>query len=222
MDPSYINGNVRARCPDCGGSVTTFECRDASREFGSVIIDSPLHKFEGRTFDRILFILTRCAGCGRGGLAKIHDTGGVRDGVLECFFPTSIERLPIPENVPREIAAEFYEAEACASLGTRRAASALLRSTLEKTLKANGYQDRTLMSNIDAAADDGIITDARRKRAHEDVRVLGNDVLHEEWREVDESEVAAAHHYVQRILEDFYDDRESVEAILVAKQRIVR
>ncbi len=116
--------------------------------------------------------------------------------------------------------AEFREAELCAASGAWRGASALLRSTLEKVLKANGYVKGSLESKIDEAAADGVITDARRKRAHDDIRVLGNDVLHDEWRQVKEEEVTAAHQYAQRILEDFYDDRASVEAILVAKKRI--
>jgi hypothetical protein len=76
------------------------------------------------------------------------------------------------------------------------------RSALEKALKANGYMKGSLAARIDEAAGDGVITEARRKRAHEDVRVLGNDVLHDEWRSVTDDEVTAAH-YVQRILEDF-------------------
>jgi len=44
--------------------------------------------------------------------------------------------------------------------------------------------------------------------------------LHDEWREVKEEEVNAAHHYTQRILEDFYDERDSVEEILKEKGRI--
>jgi hypothetical protein len=59
----------------------------------------------------------------------------------------------------------------------------------------------SLAKRIDEAAEDGILTEARRKRAHEDIRVLGNDVLHEEWREITEEEVDLAHHYVQRILD---------------------
>jgi hypothetical protein len=69
----------------------------------------------------------------------------------------------------------------------------------------------SLEGKIDEAASDGVITEARRKRAHDDIRVLGNDVLHDEWREVKEEEVSGAHQYIQRILEDFYDDRASVE-----------
>jgi hypothetical protein len=33
-------------------------------------------------------------------------------------------------------------------------------------------------------------------------------------------EVLAAHHYVQRILADFYDDRRSVESLLIAGRHL--
>jgi len=219
MRAEYVNGNVRARCADCEGAVTTFEYKEASREFGTVIVDRR-HQFKGESYGRILYKLMRCAGCGRGAVATIHDNGQVIDGVLEAFLPVSVENVKIPHNVPARITAEFREAELCASFGAWRAASAMLRSALEKTLKENGYESGGLKDKIDAAADDGIITEARRKRTHEDIRVLGNDVLHDDWRQVTEEEVNAAHHYTQRILEDFYDERDSVEEILTEKGRI--
>jgi hypothetical protein len=37
---------------------------------------------------------------------------------------------------------------------------------------------------------------------------------------VTDDEVQRAHRYAQRILEDFYDDRPTVEAILTAKKRL--
>jgi hypothetical protein len=126
----------------------------------------------------------------------------------------------LPDTVPEGIVKEFHEAELCASVEAWRGASALYRSVLEKTLKDNGYKKGSLADKIDEAAADGVITAARSRRAHEDVRVLGNDVLHDEWREVTEEEVDLAHHYAQRILEDLYDDRPSVEAILTKKGRI--
>jgi|SRR5580658_983712 hypothetical protein len=79
-----------------------------------------------------------------------------------------------------------------------------------------------LQKRIDAAAADGAITDARRVRAHDEIRALGNDVLHDDWRLVTDEEVDAAHRYMQRILEDCYDDRATVEKILKAKKRIPR
>lgn len=212
------NRNIRAVCPDCG-ALATFEFRDPSREFGYIVIDQE-HEFEGNRFKRIIYRLMGCGGCGRGGLAKIHDSGQPEKVILESFFPMSIERAKIPDNVPDDIVAEYREAETCASFEAWRAASALLRSTLEKTLKANGYTKGSLEDKIDEAAKDEIITESRRKKAHEDVRVLGNDVLHEEWREIKEDEIENSHHYVQRILEDFYDDRKAVEAILIAKGRL--
>ncbi len=77
-----------------------------------------------------------------------------------------------------------------------------------------------LETRINAAAEDDILHETRRKRAHEDIRALGNDVLHDEWREVTAEEVEVAHHYAQRILEDFYDDRSVVEATLKTKKRL--
>ena len=219
MQPEYRNGNVSARCPDCGGAVTTFEYKDSSHEYGSVLVDKS-HSYEGAQYSRVLYKLLKCAGCGRGGIAKIHDRGRVLDGTLESFFPTTIERAWLPTGVPQGSEAEFREAELCASIGAWRAASGLLRSTLEKLLRANGYSKGSLAARIDDASSDGVITEARRKKAHEDVRVLGNDVLHEEWREVKPEEVYQSHHYVQRVAEDFYDDRPSVEAILVSRKRL--
>ena len=65
-----------------------------------------------------------------------------------------------------------------------------------------------------------MITETRKKRAHENIRVLGNDVLHDEWREVRQDEFEEAWKYSQRILEDFYDDRPTVEERLKGKGRI--
>lgn len=219
MKATYVQGNVQAPCPDCGGAVTTFEAQDAAHEYGTVIVNQP-QTYKGVGYQRVLYRLMRCAGCQRGGIAKILDQGQVLTGVLTDFYPVSIESAVIPRAVPAGIAAEFREAELCAAHGAWRAASALLRSTLEKALKANGYRAGGLENKINEAAADGVITEARRNRAQQDIRVLGNDVLHDEWREVTEDEVNAAHQYGQRILEDFYDDRASVEAILIARQRI--
>ena len=80
-------------------------------------------------------------------------------------------------------------------------------------------QSNRLIDRIDAATWDRVITETRQKRAHENIRVLGNDVLHDDWREVSEDEFAEAHKYTQRILEDFYDDRTTVEARLKTQGR---
>ena len=71
----------------------------------------------------------------------------------------------------------------------------MLRSTLEKTLRDSGYRKGSLAERIDQAEADGVMTAARSKRAHEDIRVLGNDVLHDEWREVSEDEFEEACRY---------------------------
>jgi hypothetical protein len=219
LKAQYVNGNMRAHCPDCGGSVTTFEHRDASHEFGSVIRQLN-HQFEGRNYIRIFYVLLRCAGCGRGGLATVHDDGRNGQAFDERFYPGSVEHAQLPIGVPDGVVAEYRESELCASVAAYRAASALLRSALEKILEANGYINGSLAARIDEAAANGVITAARRQRAHDDIRVLGNDVLHDVWRAVAEDEYSVAHHYVQRIAEDLYDQRPQVESLLRAAGRI--
>lgn len=220
MKPIFENGNVKAFCPDCEAR-TSFEYQTSGREFGTILINIK-HDYKNRTYSGIIYKLLRCASCYRGGIAKIHVFQEYIHHltVLEDFFPFSIEKVSVPKDVPKDIEKEFREAEICASLKAFRAASAMLRSTLEKVLKSNGYTEGNLKEKIDSACGDGIITAARKQRAHEDVRVLGNDVLHDEWRKVIDTEYDDAHHYAQRILEDFYDDRPSVEKLLEAANRI--
>lgn len=139
MNPEYTtNLNIRARCPNCGGAIATFERKSERAEHGFVLIDGR-HVYDGMEFTRVIYRLFRCAGCGRGGLGKLHDKGDEHEAVLEEFIPAAVEQAAIPLGVPRGITAELREAEICASVGAWRAASALLRSVLEKTLKANGY-----------------------------------------------------------------------------------
>lgn len=99
----------------------------------------------------------------------------------------------------------------------------MFRSVLDKTLRANGYKLKKgtpLEQQIDLAAEDGVITASRRKRAHDEIRTLGNDVLHDEWRKVSTEEVKTAKDYAARLLHDFYDDRETVLSVLRVKGRV--
>jgi hypothetical protein len=221
MEPNYNKEthSIRARCPDCNGAISNFVTTPSHAQHGQVVIKKH-HNFRGRKFHQIIFTLFRCGGCGRGSLAKLHYCENSSEHVLESFLPASIENAEVPEKTPDGITKEYREAELCASVGAWRAASALMRSTLEKTLKANGYIKGVLQDKINDAHKDGILTLARCQRAHDDIRVLGNDVLHGEWREATQDEFTSSHHYAQRILEDFYDDRPSVESILIEKKRI--
>ena len=210
--PTMQDRTITTRCPDCNGAVTNFRRLDP-------FIESKLdHSWNRVPYRRILYILYECMGCRRGGVAKIHDDGSVGSEALEWFFPNSLSRAILPDSVPDDIRAEYREAEDCAGIGAFRAAAGLLRSTLEKTLKANGYINGSLKNKIDEAAKDGVLTEVRQKRANE-IRVFGNDVLHDAWRLVMADEVQSAHGYIQRILEDFYDHRPTVEAALTAKNR---
>lgn len=179
----------------------------------------------GRT-GTLQYVLFRCAGCGRGGFGVVVVVGSTYPGhgrELRDFYPEAGELFKIPDETPQGIKTEFREAESCMDHGNLRAAAGLFRSVLDKTLRENGYKlkDGTnLAQQIDLAAADGIITESRRRRAHDEVRVLGNDVLHDEWKPIPHEDVEAAHHYVQRILEDFYDDRPSALKVLRDKGRV--
>ena len=217
-------GNIIARCAGCEGSVSTFEWRLDKEQYGGVIRRE--RDYRGGTV-AAHYRLFRCAGCGRGALGVVLSRAGhnypealVR---LVDFLPEALERMRLPSSVPEGIKREFREAEKCLEAGCLRAASGLFRSTLEKALRASGYRvsaKTSLQGMIDLANQDGAITKARRDRAHKDIRVLGNDVLHDDWREIEEEEVTLAHHYTQRLLEDLYDDRATVIHVLQAAGRV--
>lgn len=218
MKAVYKSGTVTARCPGCDGEQASFVSQNQHSPDSTITVQCE-QSSNGQQYTRIHYMLLRCSRCGRGALATIHDFMGVTEDLAE-FFPVSVDKARLPAAVPQEILSEFREAELCAAHGAWRASSAMLRSVLEKTLKLNGYLKRNLKENIDEAAKDGVITIARMNRAHQEVRVLGNDILHDAWRVVSTEEYELSHHYSQRILEDFYDNRSDVEAILRAKHRI--
>jgi hypothetical protein len=243
MKPRYIRERqtVLARCPDCNAD-TSFEAKGTSGITGmgvSMALRRILHT-NGVTYNRVLWQALACSVCCRGAIATLYDDGQFQSTILVDFMPTAIDDLVLPPSVPDDILAEYREAELDAAHKAYRSASAMLRSVLEKTLKKNGYTDVEFMDDagnpvldkqqkprtstklihlIDAAARDGVITQTRQKRAHENLRVLGNDILHDEWRVVTQEEFEEAHKYAQRILEDFYDDRPTVEVTLTVHGR---
>ena len=223
MSEINAQGSVQSKCPGCRGSLSTFEWRSATTgEHGKITVKHEHRYWHETNLDYRLF---RCAGCGRGGLGVIAYTGQYPGNFRELysFVPEVHSRLDLPKAVPIGLINEFREGEKCLDAEAIRAAAGMFRSVLDKTLRANGYKDKkgaTLEQQIDTAANDGVITQSRKKRAHDEIRVLGNDVLHDEWHAIPIEDVEAARHYAQRILEDFYDDRESVLKLLRDAKRI--
>jgi len=211
--------------------MTSFDDHGYSNTKMGISIVNRVIYFEGGQYSRILWHAFRCNVCGRGAMAKILDRNG-SEAVLADFIPRAVEKAALPPSVPIDVVTEFQEAELVAAYGAYRSGSAMLRSVLDKTLTKNGYAEveyedkginkksSSLLRRIDAASDDGVITETRKKRAHENIRVLGNDILHDSWREVTQAEFDDAHKYSQRILEDFYDDRPTVEARLKSNGRV--
>ena len=221
---NHREGSIIARCKGCDGALSTFLWKVNSKELGAVTRE--IHSY-GSRYSHVTYRLFQCGGCGMGALAIVEfDESGESypgsNSKLFSFSPKAKEHLSLPKLVPTGIVTEFREVENCLENSCLRAAAGLFRSVLDKTLRANGYKTKreTLQQQIDVAASDGIITESRKRRAHEEVRVLGNDVLHDEWHEIPEKDVLAARHYCQRILEDFYDDRDSVLNLLREAGRI--
>ena len=216
-------GSIVARCPGCDGGKSTFEWRIDGAELGA---HERLEKDRYWSPCTASYRLFRCAGCGMGGYGSVRFGGGSHYpgsyNRLVAFYPEVKLRLQLPGAVPDGIKKEFQEAQRCLENDCFRAAAGLFRSVLDKTFRANGFKanKESLKTQIDLACSDGVITQSRKNKAHEEVRVLGNDVLHDEWHEIPEEDVLEARHYCQRVLEDFYDDRAEVEKLLVAAGRI--
>lgn len=209
-------GVISARCPGCKGALTNFEWGSGGGQFGTAFgLDPtteglpPSTALEHRWY--------RCVGCQRGAIAAIAYTPGLGFGaspkIVVSFYPEAKERLPLPTSAPRGASAEYAEAERAMDAECYRAAAALLRSALDKTLLANGLrasEKEPLEDQINRAAQHGLITAALKSKAHALVRVLGNDVLHQPWRKVLLEEVEDARRYVHRVIEALYDDRATV------------
>ncbi len=210
---------MRSHCPDCG-ALSNFVAAGSENRLRTDLA----MRYYGRENRKASFHFLKCSGCGRGGMARVWhiDRGDSMFGDMDEFHPRPVRRETLPSGVPHGVLSEYREAEYCAALGARRAAVALYRSALEKSLRANGYTKKhgNLLARIDLAAADGVIAAARRQRAHHDVRLTGNDVLHDPWREVGADETEAAAMLVHRLIEDLYGDRETVEAVLAEKGRL--
>jgi hypothetical protein len=206
---------VQGACGHCAAFVT-FENK------GTIQASYPASAATGQQQILDIWFLLGCPGCQRASLALVINSGRNQNGPeteVSEFYPRVGPKASLPDGVPEEIEEELREAETCIAAGAPRGAAALLRSTLEKALNEDGYTETTLKkrglkAKIYAAAEDGVLTQPRKVRAEAIVKSLGDEVLHNDWRELSDKEVADAHHYVQRILEDLYDDRETVKGIL--------
>ena len=97
----------------------------------------------------------------------------------------------------------------------------MFRSVLEKVFVANGYGDiKNLKPKISKACEERIISPSREIQVDKEIRVLGNEILHDEWEEKTKEDVELAHEYSQRILEDFYGVRDVIEEQLRELGRI--
>jgi hypothetical protein len=209
-------GNIQACCPQCQGALSTFEWNSKDKIYGSVTVAD--------VADSTCYRLYRCAGCGSGAMAVVRFSGKLWPGdtrQLVTFHSEAAERLALPRDLPQYLVSEFREAEKCLDMGCLRAAMGLFRSVLVKTLRANGYAaDRGLPLNqqLDVMAEDGLITRTRHRKA---ARVLGHDIIDDEWHEPPRIDLEALRRFTQRILEDLYEDRAATVLMLRDAGRLV-
>jgi hypothetical protein len=214
------HGNIIAKCPGCEGATSVYVWAEGSSPLSFPLQFRPVSRPKGVL--QTCFRLYKCSGCGRGALARLAYGFTARDLAsawsLEEFHYESAARVTLPASVPEGIRTEFREAEDAMTANCNRAAAALFRSVVDKAMLASGlrkHDKESLAVQINRAADAGVIHDARRLNAHRAVRALGNDVLHAEWRKVEDEEVQDAQHYVSRVLDDLYDERGAVRKRLL-------
>ena len=144
--PRLQGDAVIARCQRCAGTVTAFN----PVATGTSSFTQTEEWTNGPVM--VTYVFLKCSACGMAAVATLVtdylERGPYR---LDDFHPRSPNFEVLPEDVPRDLFAEVREAEWAASVGAFRAATALLRSALEKTLKSNGYVEGVLARKIDEA-----------------------------------------------------------------------
>jgi len=216
--PELAGNDVNAYCPVCDAR------SNFVRENGAF---SPEDSWELNAYYRrsrdgsLTFLLLRCVTCSLGAFAAVYEPDRMRPPRPELvdFHPIAYERLSLPEGTPDDIVSEFRSAESCAGIREYRPAAAMLRSTIEKVLKKHGYGQQKLASKLKQLMEDRIITKPLAKQNQDIVRILGNDVLHGDWRDISSDEYEQAHKYTHRLIDAFYDDHESVIEELTALGR---
>jgi hypothetical protein len=146
-----------ARCPHCG----------VDRPNLATVWENFTTNSEGE--NKKLWRAYVCARCGGITTACANDSDHYTDGI----YPYD-EGLP-SDSIPAK--ARAYLEQAIASRHAPAGAVMLSASSVDAMLKEKGYSDGSLYSRIDAAADDGLITEGMAKWAHR-VRLDSNDQRH--------------------------------------------
>jgi hypothetical protein len=219
--PKLAGNEVNAYCPVCDAR------SNFVREAGgySPPPSRELHEYYRRLgTGRMTFLLLRCVTCSLGAFAALYEPDSIRGysmPELACFHPYAFERLRLPEDTPDDIVSEFRSAENCAGIGEYRPAAAMLRSAIEKVLKKHGYDQWNLQGKLNQLKEDRIITGTLAKQNREIVKILADDVLHGEWRDISSDEYEKAYKYAHKLIDGFYDDHKNVLEELAELERIV-
>jgi endogenous inhibitor of DNA gyrase (YacG/DUF329 family) len=118
--------------------------------------------------------IARCPACGR----DVVDYGRHKDGAWQwhAAWPHRRVRFQVPPEVPAEVARDFRDATAVASISLR-AAAALARRALQVALREAGFKAKRLKDEIDLATQSPDSPTSLRDKLHV-VREIGNDAAH--------------------------------------------
>ena len=210
--PRLIENDVNAYCPVCDGR------SNFVRESGAFSLTSKtLNKYYGLFTGSITFLLLKCVTCSLGALGIIYEDLDSEIKVLVDFYPKVKKITKLPDDTPEDISSEFKSAENCANIEEYRPAATMLRSTIEKVLNNHGYNEWRLSDNLKNLQKDRLITAPLARKNKLVVKILGDQVLHQKWREVDEKEYLTAREYALDLIKAFYSD---VEGVALERERL--
>jgi hypothetical protein len=157
--PSLSSQLDLPRCPHCSIALPHIRLQLAQ------IYETKDYRGENRRFWRVYF----CATCGGGILAG--NVAGEGQPVIE-LYPSSKQ---IDESVPYP--ASTYLQQALESIHAPAGAVMLAASAIDAMLKTKGYQEGSLFTRINQAAEAHLITREMAEWAHE-IRLDANDQRH--------------------------------------------
>jgi len=158
--PHFIDS--RGECPHCR-TVVSFNATD-------IVRGRPILEATGGG-DYVYVYSSQCPNCDKPIVMAEIETGEKR--YIRYVHPISIVRS-VPTEVPKQIAEDFLEAVAVLPI-SKKASAALSRRCLQHLLTDNGYTQKDLSSQIEAAIKDLPIKIGKNVDA---IRNIGNFAAH--------------------------------------------
>lgn len=131
-------------------------------------------------------------------------------------YPPGNIDLPSDPKLPPEVPPEYREAATCLAIGCHLASMTMSRRVLQRCLKQQGFSEKTLEKQIDAAKADGTIP----KRYHslaDEIRKYGNIGAHPDDDNLALATAENAQHlleFVNLLIHEFYELPAKADALM--------